>query len=208
MKITKVEPLEISEVKVIIYERFADERGYFTETFRKSDFLGQPDIPIREEFVQANESHSQKNVIRGLHAQWDPYMGKLVRTIGGHMIDFVMDIRKSSPTFGKIIAHDMPSSPSDISSQWIWVPVGFVHGNLFLEETTIEYFCTGEYNPQNEAGIYPLDQDIDWSLCKPHLKKIFDSSKSTAIISEKDKQGFSLSQWTQDSRSSNFTYQK
>jgi len=204
MKITAVDSLEIPEVKVITYQRFSDERGYFTEIFRKSDFVNHPEVKISEEFLQANESHSQKNIIRGLHAQWNPYMGKLVRTVQGHMIDFVMDIRQGSPTFGKIVAQDMPSQWSDNSSCWIWVPVGFAHGNLFLEETTIEYFCTGEYSPDCQVRIQPLSEDIDWSLCKPELRTLFESAKDHAVLSEEDKQGISLKTWSADPRATNF----
>lgn len=204
MKIDSVLSLEIPEVKVITFSRFTDERGYFTEVYRKSDFVSHPDIPVKQEFVQVNESHSKKGVLRGLHAQFDPYIGKLVRTVSGHMIDLVMDVRPSSPTFGKLIGHDMKASPTDITAQWIWVPVGFVHGNIFLEETTIEYFCTGQYNPEAEIGINPLDPDIDWSLCKRELKAIFDSQKESAVISPKDRSGISLADWKTDARNEKF----
>ena len=67
----------------------------------------------------------------------------------------------------------MPSHPGDDFSQWIWVPPGFAHGNVFLLDTTIEYFCSGEYNPECEASISPLADDLDWSLCDPTLKDQF-----------------------------------
>jgi len=92
MKILDVKSLAIESVKVIRFARFCDERGYFTETFRKSDLLNnsQIDSMTNVEFVQANESLSKKGVIRGLHFQWNPYMGKLVRTIKGRMVDIVL----------------------------------------------------------------------------------------------------------------------
>jgi len=205
MKIVKVKNLNQPEVKIIKFARFSDNRGYFTEPFRKSQFLKEaiPGFNI----VQINESYSKKGVIRGLHFQWNPYMGKLVRTIKGHMIDLFLDIRKGSPTFGKINAFDMPASENDEISTWIWVPVGFAHGNIFLEETIIEYLCTGEYSQGCEAGISPLSKDIDWSLCDPNLKKIIEKQiKKGLIISEKDKKGLTLKEWLNDKRSENFIY--
>ncbi len=207
MKIIEVKSLSLQDVKVIKFARFGDERGYFTETFRESDFQKViPNFSIR----QVNESYSSvRGVIRGLHLQWNSYMGKLVRTIKGHMIDLFLDIRKGSPTYGKIGAYDMPESSKNDFGEWIWVPVGFAHGNFFLEETMIEYFCTGEYNPTNEAGISPFSKDIDWSLCDPALKKQFDELvKNGATLSEKDKKNLTLVQWGNDPRSENFVYNK
>lgn len=206
MKILEVKSLGIHEVKVIKFARFADERGYFTETYRENSFKSFiPNFKI----LQVNESHSQKGIIRGLHLQWNPYLGKLIRTIRGHMVDLILDIRKNSPTYGKIIAYDMPSQSNNTTGEWIWVPVGFAHGNFFLEETTIEYFCTGEYNPETEAGISPLSTDLDWSLCNQDLKNQFDELvKSGAIISEKDKKNLSLKEWGSDPRSENFIFGK
>ena len=109
MKIKDVKSLRIPEVKVICFERFLDHRGYFTEHFRKSDLFTHPDLDCfqKVEFVQCNESYSKKGTVRGLHFQWNPLMGKLIRTIRGRMVDMVMDIRKGSPTFGKIMLYDI-----------------------------------------------------------------------------------------------------
>lgn len=210
MKNPTVKTLKFREVKVIQFGRYADHRGYFTELYKKSDFDQLEKGFLKNiKFTQVNESHSQKGVIRGLHFQWNPYMAKLVRTIQGHMVDLVLDIRLDSPTFGKIIAHDMPSAPNLPEDQWIWVPQGFAHGNFFLKETTIEYFCTGEYNPDCEAGISPLAKDLDWSSCDKKLKKLFDQTvKGKRLISEKDEKGFTLEEWKKDPRSKNFVYPK
>ena len=205
MKIIEVKNLSLPDVKVIKFARFGDERGYFTETFRRSDFQKIiPDFTI----LQVNESFSAiKGVVRGLHLQWNPYMGKLVRTIKGHMVDLFLDIRKGSPTYGKIAAYDMPESSQNDFSEWIWVPVGFAHGNYFLEETMIEYFCTGEYAPANEAGILPTAKDLDWSLCDSALKKQFDEVvKNGTTLSEKDKKNLTLTDWGNDPRSDSFIY--
>src|SRR5579864_6398452 len=112
MKIEKVTSLAIQGIKVIKFKRFCDLRGYFTEHYRRSDFQKNPETPFMKnvEFVQCNESYSRAGTLRGLHFQWNPYMGKLVRTISGRMIDIVLDIRKGSPTLGKGIMYDMPAN--------------------------------------------------------------------------------------------------
>jgi len=208
MKIIEVWSLAIPDVKVIRFARFSDSRGYFTETYRRSDFAARDDLgSLREaDFVQANESYSRPGVIRGLHFQWNPYMGKLVRTLAGRMVDLVLDIRKGSPSLGKIIAYDMPASPDTEFSEWIWVPPGFAHGNFFTEPTLIEYFCTGQYSPGCEAGISPLAADLDWSLCQPALKELFDQVAQQPVISDKDRHGLTLQQWLADPRSEQFLF--
>lgn len=159
------------------------------------------------EFVQTNESFSKAGTIRGLHFQWNPFMGKLVRTLYGHMIDLVLDIRKGSPDFGSIIAYDMPANANEDSAEWIWVPPGFAHGNFFPKDTLIEYFCSGEYNAAGEAGISPLASDLNWSMCEPAIKDIFNRiAAETELITDKDRNGLSLSAWEQDPRSANFIY--
>src|SRR5262249_13717955 len=139
LRILDVNTLPIPDVKVIRFGRYSDGRGYFSEPYRRS-VLGDD---IRASFlaclsiVQVNESWSREGVVRGLHFQWNPFMGKLVRTIKGRMIDLALDIRLDSPSFGKIVAYDMPSSSASEYSEWIWVPPGFAHGNFFTEETVI-----------------------------------------------------------------------
>jgi dTDP-4-dehydrorhamnose 3,5-epimerase len=209
VKILNVKQLEIAEIKIIRFARFRDQRGYFTEHFRNSDFQSNPLTSFMDgvEFVQTNESFSRTGTIRGLHFQWNPYMGKLVRTLRGHMVDLVLDIRKGSPSFGKAIAYDMPSGMSGEFDEWIWVPPGFAHGNLFLEDTSIEYFCSGEYSPGCEAGISPLAEDIDWSLCDQDLRETFhDVASRTPLITDKDRDALSVSMWAEDKRSENFIH--
>src|SRR5919112_1181947 len=196
MKILEAKQLEMPEIKVIKFARFGDQRGYFTEHFRSSDFQNNPLTSFMKgvEFVQTNESFSKAGTVRGLHFQWNPYMGKLVRTLYGHMIDLILDIRRGSPTFGKAIAYDMPSDRGKEFDEWIWVPPGFAHGNTFLEDSSIEYFCSGEYSPGNEGGISPLAEDIDWSLCDQNLREIFYRvAVSTPLMTDKDRNGLSVS---------------
>jgi dTDP-4-dehydrorhamnose 3,5-epimerase len=207
MKIVEINSLAISAVKVIRFARFIDFRGYFTEPFRKSDFAAQLDFMKGVDFVQLNESFSRPNVVRGLHFQWNPFMGKLVRTIQGRMVDLFLDIRRGSPTYGKVAAYDITSSSDKDHAEWIWIPPGFAHGNYFTQPSTIEYLCSGEYSPGCEAGISPLSADIDWSLCDPTLKSEFDAIVANGpIITDKDKNGFSLSAWTADERSNQFLH--
>ncbi|MBS3084796.1 dTDP-4-dehydrorhamnose 3,5-epimerase family protein [Candidatus Pacearchaeota archaeon] len=209
MKILSVKSLELSDVKIIRFARFLDNRGYFSEPYRKSDLIENSGILSLEgkNMVQANHSYSTGGVVRGLHFQWNPYMGKLVRTLTGRMVDLVLDIRKGSPYFGKIVAYNMPASNNKDYDEWIWVPPGFAHGNYFSENTNIEYLCTGEYSSGCESGISPLAKDLDWSLCNSKLKEEFSSIvDSKAIISDKDKNAYSIFDWEKDSRSENFIY--
>jgi dTDP-4-dehydrorhamnose 3,5-epimerase len=207
MEIIEIKKLAIPDVNVIRYKRYKDHRGYFTETFRNSDLIEKSNIESLkgQKILQANESYSKKGTFRGMHFQWNPYMGKLVRPIKGDLIDFALDIRKNSPTFGKIIGYRMLPDIDKDYGEWIWVPSGFAHGILLLKNSLIEYFCTGEYSPGCEAGISPLAKDIDWSICDNEIKIKFDEIVPfTEFISEKDKKGFTLGQWLQDPRSDNF----
>ena len=192
MKILEVKDLALEGVKVYKFGQFPDERGYFTEPFRRSD-LGL-------DVVQMNESFSRPNVLRGLHFQWNPYMGKLVRTLWGHMVDIVLDVRRGSLTFGKAITYDMPVTKE--CGEWIWVPPGFAHGNYFREHTRIEYLCTGEHSPGCEYGISVFDPDIDWSLAggKPFFLD------AVPVMSEKDKLGHTLSAWQSDENAWRFNW--
>ena len=203
MKILEVKKLDIPEVKVIKFERFCDNRGYFTETYRESDMRNNEGIPLN--FVQANESFSHKNVFRGLHFQWNPYMGKLVRCVTGHIFDFALDIRKDSPTFGYIVGYELKAKASNNYSEWVWVPPGFAHGILTLDKSLIEYLCTGEYSQGCEACITLFDKQINWGYFEiiqipPTTNKL--------VISDKDKAGLTLEEWLSKSESENFVYGK
>ena len=207
MKIVNVQPLALPDVKVIRFARFRDGRGYFTELFRKSDLSAADVGSLRNlEIFQINESVSEAGVCRGLHFQWNPFMGKLLRTLSGRMVDMIMDIRKGSPDYGKIIQYDMPANPDAEEDEWIWVPPGFAHGNWFTEPTRIQYLCTGEWSPKCEAGINPLAKDLDWSLCDPALAAEFRALSPK--LSEKDLAAPDLAGWTRDDRSENFVHGK
>jgi dTDP-4-dehydrorhamnose 3,5-epimerase len=211
MKVVAVGRLAIPEIRVIRYGRFSDDRGFFTEHFRKSDFAAHPQLDFMRnvEFLQCNESYSKPGTVRGMHFQWNPYMGKMVRTLQGRMVDLVLDIRKGSPTFGKLIGYDMPADNSSEYAEWIWVPPGFAHGNFFTQTSQIEYFCSGEYSPGCEAGISPLASDIDWSLFDAGLKEEFNGIISgNPLITDKDRNGHTLASWMENPDSDQFVYQK
>ena len=110
-------------------------------------------------------------------------------------------------TKGLRLLYDMPADPGLDYQEWIWVPPGFAHGNFFPAESIIEYFCTGEYSPGCEAGIFPMANDINWSICDTKLKKVFDICVfSTQLISDKDKNGFTLQKWLENENSDKFIY--
>lgn len=209
MKIIEVKSLLLPGIKVLKYGRFPDQRGYFSEIYKKSDFdnFEGDEIFRGLNFLQINEAYSKAGTVRGLHFQWEPPMGKLIRTIRGHMVDMIMDIRIGSPNLGKIILHDMPTQVDDDSSQWLWIPAGFAHGNFFTEDSQVEYFCTSEYNPQAESGISPLSSDIDWTLSDKDLKNSFDKiTQSEILISDKDKGALSVKDWVNSPLSKNFIF--
>jgi dTDP-4-dehydrorhamnose 3,5-epimerase len=204
MNTISISEQKIPGVKLINFTRYMDQRGFFSETFRISDFINNDLKFFPNGIMQSNESFSQKNVLRGLHFQWNPHMGKLVRTIHGHMVDLILDLRQGSPTQGKIMAYDMPSLSTDKNTNWIWVPEGCAHGNFFLKDTYIEYFCSGSYNGDCEAGISPFADDIDWTICDPILKKLFFDLKDSFISTPKDINGLLLNEWLSRKEAQNF----
>ena len=130
MKLLHVQSLALEAVKVVRLARFPDDRGYFAENYRVSDFQRLEGLEFLggSRVLQCNESFSRPGTIRGLHFQWNPFQGKLVRTVFGRMVDMVLDIRLTSPTFGKIICYDLPEDRAAAYQEWIWVPPGFAAG--------------------------------------------------------------------------------
>lgn len=209
MRILEVTHLALPEVAVIRIHRYHDHRGYFAEQLRLSSLHSSEQTSFLRglSFVQSNESFSRPGTIRGLHFQWNPYQGKLVRVIYGRMLDLAADIRPGSPTFGQIIAYAMAGGEEQPTSEWIWLPPGFAHGICAHEPTLIEYACTGEYNPACEAAISPLAGDLDWSRCDPGLRAAFRrAADGEPLISPKDRGGLTLRAWADDPRSANFPY--
>jgi dTDP-4-dehydrorhamnose 3,5-epimerase len=151
---------------------FSDSRGYFFESYSARWFK---ELGIGYEFVQDNQSLSQKGTVRGLHFQADPFaQGKLVRVVQGAVIDVAVDIRKGSPTYGQHFAIELNAS----NNTMFWIPPGFAHGFSTLEDNTVfQYKCTNYYNKASEGGILWNDSDlsIDWGV-------------TDSIVSEKDTQ--------------------
>lgn len=149
---------------------FGDSRGYFYESYNKQAFI---DAGIDLEFVQDNQSLSSKGVLRGLHFQNPPYaQGKLVRVINGAVLDVAVDIREGSPTYGQ---HHKVLLTGE-NKKMFWVPPGFAHGFLTLENDTIfAYKCTNLYNKESEGAVLWNDSqlNIDWGIDAP-------------LVSEKD----------------------
>ncbi len=167
------ERTEIPEVIVITPKSFDDERGFFMETYKSSEFKKNG---IDFDFVQDNHSLSKKGVIRGIHFQREPMaQGKLVRVTHGKLFDVAVDLRKQSPTYKKWVGVVLSAE----NRKMLWVPPGFGHGICALEENTeLLYKVTHEYSPELDGGIRWDDPDIsvNWPL-----------NKSEAIVSNKDK---------------------
>jgi dTDP-4-dehydrorhamnose 3,5-epimerase len=162
-----VEPTEIPEVLIVRPRLFADERGWFAEIAQVRAFqvLGQG---LPTQFVQVNQSRSERGVIRGLHFQWDPPQGKLMRVVSGRAFMVAVDIRPGSPTLGRYVSLEASADEPVL----FWAPASFARGFAVLSDIAeIEYFCTAPYNPAAEAGIRWDDPDIGvaWPVDDPQL---------------------------------------
>ena len=172
-KLIKI-PTSLPDIFIIEPTVFSDSRGFFFESYSSRDMER---IGIRDDFVQDNQSCSAKGVVRGLHFQIKHPQGKLVRVLRGSIYDVVVDIRKQSPIFGTSIGFEI--SAQDF--RMLWIPVGFAHGFLSLEDhTEVLYKTTDFYYPEYDAGIRWNDPylGINWPLAQHGI--------SSAIISEKD----------------------
>ncbi len=201
MKIIEVRSLNIPDIKIIRYARFLDKRGYFTETLKLSDFNTLSELAFLKgfNFPQENESFSYKNVVRGLHIQWNPGIGKLMRVVEGRIIDVGVDMRINSPYFGKIVGYELSDNKNKDFQEAIWLPIGFAHGVYVLEETQLIYAQTEEYSPTTERSISPFAPDIDWSLFETELKSRVDEIKNNSpLISSKDRDGLTIKDWMED----------
>jgi len=159
---------KIPDVVHIEPKVFKDDRGFFMETYKKSDFEKNG---IDTDFVQDNHSKSTKGVLRGLHYQMEPMeQGKLVRCIRGKIWDVAVDIRKGSPWYAKWVAVEL----SEKNKQMLWVPPGFAHGFITIEDNTeVVYKVTKEYAPNLDRGIIWNDSTIaiNWPVKNPILSK-------------------------------------
>ena len=138
---------KIPSVVIIQPQVHGDNRGYFMESFKASDFAA---AGLPTEFVQDNESSSSKGVLRGLHFQKNHTQGKLVRVMSGCVFDVAVDVRPGSPTFGQWVGVTLSSEKKNM----FYIPVGFAHGFLVLSDTAVfTYKCTDLYDPTSEGGI-------------------------------------------------------
>ncbi len=158
----KVEKTALKDCFIIHDKIFGDQRGYFFESFNKEKFFNETGLSIN--FVQDNQSKSQRGVLRGLHYQHGEHaQAKLVRVLQGRVIDVALDVRLNSPSFGKHIAVEL----SEDNHQQLFVPRGFAHGFAVLSETAVFFYkCDNYYNKSAEGGILYNDPQlkIDWQL--------------------------------------------
>ncbi len=162
---------DIKDVYLIEAHVFGDDRGYFVETYKKTDF---DDAGLRYNFIQDNQSRSKQGVLRGLHFQKKYPQAKLVRVIEGEVFDVAVDLRKNSPTFGKWVGVTL----SDKNKRQFLIPRGFAHGFLVLSEyATFCYKCDEVYHPEDEGGIIWNDPEIgiEW----PQTENIMLSEKDS-----------------------------
>ncbi len=179
----------LQDVVVLETQVLEDSRGFFMEVFRADQFeeLGLPSA-----FVQDNHSWSSKGVVRGLHFQWKPPMGKLMRVTAGEAFVVAVDIRKESPTLGQWFGTVISAA----NKKQIWAPAGFARGFCVLSDfAEIQYKCTGTYNPECESAIRWDDPalGIQWPVRQPRL-------------SEKDRAAPALEDWVKSSSSDFLKY--
>jgi len=185
----KKESTHLEEIVIVAPEISEDERGFFMETYRADQFkaLGLP-----TDFVQDNHSRSKQGVLRGLHFQYAPAMGKLMRVTYGGAFLVAVDLRKGSPTLGKWWGTELSAE----NKKWMWAPASFARGFCVLSNwAEVQYKTTGIYNGETDISIRFDDPDIGirWPISHPQ-------------ISERDKKAITLAQWLQSPASDCFTY--
>jgi dTDP-4-dehydrorhamnose 3,5-epimerase len=185
----QVESRHLNGVVVLAPEVFEDSRGFFLEAFRADQFKG---LGLPTDFVQDNHSGSAKGVVRGLHFQWEPPMGKLMRVTVGSAFLVAVDIRQGSPTLGNWFGLECSSQ----NRKMVWAPAGFARGFCVTSDfSEIQYKCTGIYNGKAESGILWNDPavGIEWPVSNP-------------ILSDKDAKAQTLAQWLASANSGNLKY--
>jgi dTDP-4-dehydrorhamnose 3,5-epimerase len=187
MRVTAT-PLAIPDVLLLEHEAFKDDRGYLMEVYKRNDFaeLGLPEL-----FPQLNESRSARNVIRGLHFQWDPPMGKLMRVAEGAAFLVAVDLRHDSATLGRWIGETITAE----DTRQIWAPAGFARGVCALaDHTRVQYLCSNTYNGTADTGIRWNDPEIGipWPVSNP-------------LVSNRDQSAQTLREWLARSESRTFS---
>jgi dTDP-4-dehydrorhamnose 3,5-epimerase len=185
----QVESRPLEDMAVIVPDIYQDARGFFMETYRADQFR---ELGLPVSFAQDNHSRSVKGVVRGLHFQWEPPMGKLMRVPLGSAFLVAVDIRKGAPTLGRWAGVECSAE----NRRQVWAPAGFARGFCVLSEVAeIQYKCTGIYNGKAESGILWNDPAIGirWPLTNP-------------ILSEKDAKARTLADWLASAESNHFVY--
>lgn len=189
----KIESVHLNDVVVVMPEVRGDSRGFFMETYRADQFR---ELGLPAEFVQDNHSKSKRGVLRGLHFQWEPPMGKLMRVTRGAAFLVAVDVRKGSPTLGQWYGLDV----TEENKKQVWAPYGFARGFCALtDDCEVQYKTTGVYNQQGEGGIYFADPEVGvkWPI-----------DVKSAEISDRDRNAQSLKQWLASPQSDNIVYKK
>jgi dTDP-4-dehydrorhamnose 3,5-epimerase len=185
----KVAATHLRDVIVLETQAFPDDRGFFLEAYRADVF---PSLGLPASFVQDNHSGSVKDVVRGLHFQWEPPMGKLMRVTRGAAFLVAVDIRRNSPTLAQWVGLEVSAE----NRRQVWAPAGFARGFCVLSDyAEIQYKCTGTYNAKGESGVRWNDPRIGvrWPV-------------STPLLSDKDAKAASLDEWLARPESAHFTY--
>jgi len=185
-----VESRHLGDIAVIVPKPYRDERGFFMEVYRADQFR---ELGIPDKFVQDNHSFSRKGVLRGLHFQWEPPMGKLMRVSRGTAFLVAVDIRKGSPTLGQWFGLEASAD----NMKQVWAPPGFARGFCALgDDVEVQYKCTGIYNGGAEGAIRWDDPDvgIEWPL-------------QDVRLSDKDRNAQSLGTWLAGPDSERFSYE-
>ena len=192
MRIT-IESQHLNGIIVLTHpDVFEDERGFFLEAFRADQFA---ELGLPTAFVQDNHSRSRKGVLRGLHFQWEPPMGKLMRVTQGSAFLVAVDIRKGSPTLGQWFGIEVSAK----NKKQVWAPAGFARGFYVSSDyAEVQYKCTGIYNNQCESGILWNDPriGIEWPVDNP----------AELVISDKDNNARTLDQWLASPESDHFRF--
>jgi len=192
MRIT-IESQHLNGIIVLTHpDVFEDERGFFLEAFRADQFA---ELGLPTAFVQDNHSRSRKGVLRGLHFQWEPPMGKLMRVTQGSAFLVAVDIRKGSPTLGQWFGIEVSAK----NKKQVWAPAGFARGFYVISDyAEVQYKCTGVYNNKRESGILWNDHQIgiEWPVDNP----------AELVISDKDNNARTLDQWLASPESDHFRF--
>lgn len=185
----EVESRHLGDVVVLVAKAFEDSRGYFMESYREDQFK---ELGLPSSFVQDNHSCSRKGVVRGLHFQWEPPMGKMMRVTHGAAFLVAVDLRIGSPTLGKWVGVEATAE----NRKQVWAPACFARGFCALTDgVEVQYKCTGIYNGKAESAVRWDDPaiGIEWPV-------------RDAIISDKDRNAQTLAQWLSSDNAQQFVY--